>query len=762
MTPSTLFSMNLTFWTRLVVTFSIVGCFITAHSQISYKKGAPPSYKSKNLSKEISKSEIPTLDLPRLNNQQQREKADSFKNQECKSCEKEYWGKGIDSDINLLKSGKKFNYKKGQVWVYRIHSETAHNLQVIFNKFNLPKGAEVYVYNKQKSHRIGPFTAVNNNSNKKLSLQPLPGNEIIIEYYKPRSVRTKASINIGTVVHGFRKVYESSGPYGSSGDCNVDVNCAIPPVFEQEVSAVGLIFIYDCSNNYVSICSGSLLNNTKQDGTPYFLTANHCIGSTCPSNWVFLFNHEPPQCADADDEAYSRFSDQTISGATVLSSGATSTSSSDYALMELSNTPPPSYNICYAGWDKRGNTPPFAFGIHHPSGDVKKYSYEPDLDSIFYNSSGGYWGDNYWMAIWPGPDGLGITEGGSSGSPLFNDEGQVIGQLLGGDLNDCNILPDTSGYGKFSESWSEGSFGTWLDSIGTGQDTLDTYCPYSYCDVLRLVNDSSGCISDGSGASNYRNTSNCRWRIQPPNNKKIKLTFKSFDTEKDHDTVFIYDGKFETSARLGAFSGDTVTGPVISTNDTVYIQFVSDIATTAQGWEICYCTAPHVLVTKGKDTICQGGSTQLKAYGGESYSWQPDSGLSCTNCATPTASPDKDISYQVIAKNGNNCYDTSSVMVHVNECIGIDNQKQGKQKLTLQPNPNDGQFLLRMSTAFIDPPISIKVINIRGKVMYSSTVRTSHSSFSKKIDLQESAVGLYFLKVNTQHTSFVRKVKVMN
>ena len=105
------------------------------------------------------------------------------------------------------------------------------------------------------------------------------------------------------------------------------------------------------------------MNNTAQDGTPYFLTANHCLGN--PNSWVYYFNHESSTC-----DGNSGPTNQSISGGTLLvNSGA-----SDVALIELSSTPPASYDVEYAGWDATGATPTSAVGIHHPSGDLKRFA----------------------------------------------------------------------------------------------------------------------------------------------------------------------------------------------------------------------------------------------------------------------------------------------------------------------------------------------------------------------------------------------------
>ena len=76
------------------------------------------------------------------------------------------------------------------------------------------------------------------------------------------------------------------------------------------------------------------MNNTANDGTPYFLTANHCLGN--PGNWVYYFNHESATCNGNNGPT-----NQSISGGTLL----VNSGGSDVALIELSQTPPPSFNV---------------------------------------------------------------------------------------------------------------------------------------------------------------------------------------------------------------------------------------------------------------------------------------------------------------------------------------------------------------------------------------------------------------------------------
>src|SRR5690606_33774993 len=112
---------------------------------------------------------------------------------------------------------------------------------------------------------------------------------------------------------------------------------------------------------------GALINNVNEDGTPYFLTANHCLGNGT-TTWIFYFNYNSPQCSPNQDGPLN----QSIAGCTLLASKP----GSDMALLELSSTPPSNYNVYYSGWDRSGNFPTSQVGIHHPSGDVKKICFD--------------------------------------------------------------------------------------------------------------------------------------------------------------------------------------------------------------------------------------------------------------------------------------------------------------------------------------------------------------------------------------------------
>ena len=151
-----------------------------------------------------------------------------------------------------------------------------------------------------------------------------------------------------------------------------------------------------------------------------FLTANHCFSD--PSVWAFRFGWISPNavCATTANSSNGP-TNMTLSGATLRARDA----GSDFALVEINQNVPEDWDRVYAGWDRSGNTPDFTVGIHHPSGDVMKVCRDDDQPTQTINGGAQTWEITTAGGGWE----MGVTEPGSSGSPLFDTEGRIIGQL---------------------------------------------------------------------------------------------------------------------------------------------------------------------------------------------------------------------------------------------------------------------------------------------------------------------------------------------
>jgi PKD repeat protein len=145
----------------------------------------------------------------------------------------------------------------------------------------------------------------------------------------------------------------------------------------------------------------------------------------------------------------------------------------------LNDEIPKTYGVYYNGWDWSGEGGDEGIGIHHPEGDLKMVStYTDELISSDYLGVNPNPEGKYWKVTWAETEnGHGVTEGGSSGSPIFNEEGYVVGALSGGRAS-CSATDKPDFYGKFSYSWEsngntpERQLKPWLDPINSGNEKL--------------------------------------------------------------------------------------------------------------------------------------------------------------------------------------------------------------------------------------------------------------------------------------------------
>ena len=374
------------------------------------------------------------------------------------------WRFGIEHNVNwTMESHGSWSEEDGmRVWRLGVQAEGATSWSFYLSRFAVPKGGELFVWNGERTHFMGAFNHLNVKDWEGLALSVMEGDEVVLEYREPLSIPMTGEIEVAQVVQGYRSLLRreaelqaemsAAGPFGNSGACNINVNCPEGDDWQVENQSVALIV-----NGGFAACSGALVNNTNNDGTPYFLTANHCLGT--PNSWTYYFNHESATCDGSTGPT-----NNSISGGTLLVADG----GSDVALIELSSTPPSSWGVEYAGWDASSATHTSAVGIHHPSGDVKKICFENDAP--YQSSTGG--AQVWWIDAWE----LGVTEPGSSGSPLFNQDHRIIGQLYGGAAACSGTVNNGSFdyYGRFDVSWGLG-VSQYLDPSGSGTLVLDGY-----------------------------------------------------------------------------------------------------------------------------------------------------------------------------------------------------------------------------------------------------------------------------------------------
>ncbi len=396
------------------------------------------------------------------------------------------WRYGIERElmIDIKLQGSRTVLENGdKVWQLAILSQDALNMSINFNNFYLPPGTRLQLFNGDKDDLSKAYTQFDNREGNTLGSWFIKGEEIWVEYFEPAQINEEFKIEIGSIIHGYRMgaahqfVENASRGLNDSGDCNYDVNCPVGEDFDDIKDVVKKsVALLNLGNGY--LCSSVLLNNVQNDKIPYLLTANHCLEDSDPALWSARFNWMSPSPVCGTEEATAQVANNfTLSGVTVRASNT----NSDFALVELVNPIPDTWDITFAGWDAKDENPDFEVGIHHPNGDIMKICRD-DSGAVKENANG----VDVWLvggvSIGTGNGWeLGTTESGSSGSPLFNENGKVIGQLYGGQAF-CNGIENNNDYdvfGRFGSSWDTGNtpekrLKDWLDPLDTGVMNTET------------------------------------------------------------------------------------------------------------------------------------------------------------------------------------------------------------------------------------------------------------------------------------------------
>lgn len=359
-------------------------------------------------------------------------------------------------------------------WRTRVYSAGASSLNFALTGLTLSDAAELWLYDADGTTVQGPYTSTDVSPEGDLWTAIVPGETAILELRVPASQQSQVQLHLSQVNHGFRSL---SGSFGiaKSGSCNIDVVCSLGDDWRDEIRSVARITI-----GGQFLCSGQLVNNVREDETPLFLTADHCgVGDEeggSAASVVVYWNYVTSSCGGTPNGSLS----QSQSGTTLLADDV----DSDFTLLQLNQPPAAAFNVYYAGWDVTGNGSSSGVSIHHPRGDEKRISAyntattaTDDVCIEQDNNGNCLRAVDSWRVIWS----QGTTEGGSSGSGLWNADHRIIGVLSGG-LASCSSQNQPDYYGRLSKAWtasvaSSGQLKAWLDPDDTGASTFDGMNP---------------------------------------------------------------------------------------------------------------------------------------------------------------------------------------------------------------------------------------------------------------------------------------------
>lgn len=440
----------------------LVATYVTLLSFVSISQHEPFGFSlSEQMLENLSTKELSTFDHATLLEEDTRRE---------QLGQRSNFGRIIPLEVNQESEGNWTTLPNGdRLWQFRFHTENAKGVSVYFNDLFLPIGSTLYLYPANRKYFVGPFSNEDCNTHGHFVAGEVAGDEAILEYYEPADVVGLARIGIRGIAHLYRFVpeFEEESRGGGSEPCEVDVNCPEGAEWTSERDAVVRLTISEGA--LVGFCSGTLMNTTAKDCRKYILTALHCGENVSDADWLdcsVRFNYESSGCASG-----STTTTRNKIGVLHLadSNDGGGQTGSDFLLLEMEDEIPASWTPFFAGWNASTSAANTGVSIHHPAGDKKKISTTDDIISGTYSAPGFHWRVKWMETI----TNWGVTEPGSSGSPLFDQNHFVVGTLTGG-VSFCDSPNGSDWYGKMSKHWtanpntSDQKLKEWLDPEDTG------------------------------------------------------------------------------------------------------------------------------------------------------------------------------------------------------------------------------------------------------------------------------------------------------
>lgn len=457
-----------------IITAFLALCFSMLHAQESAAE-LPYSFTHRGVSLNIDNVRLPDIDNERL-----------FAEDEARAKEDRLLRLAVGHNVGytFANCGRVDSFADGKLWRVKFSSKDAVMMSIVFDRFNLPREGRLFVYSPDREQVFGPYTNHDVQEVGKALTDEVVGDEVVVEYFEPAGAEFRGDVRIAGIMHTYRDFLHIAktdrGPHGTAeGSCHIDVACPEGVGWEDEINAVVGISItanVPSEGGWVSYwCTGAMVNNVRMDKTPYVLSANHCV-ATSDQLHRFYFNYQLTTCGGSTGN-----SNYSANGGVIVARSSTNSdnysANSDFLLLRITGNLGALYRnkIVFAGWDRSGASS-LGAGIHHPGGDWKKISLPRNVSTI----NSGYYANKYFEVYWRTNPNKGVTEQGSSGSPLFNGRHLIIGTLTAGSSS-CTYPGESDLYGRLAYHWNNNGatandrkLQPWLDPDNTGATTLNS------------------------------------------------------------------------------------------------------------------------------------------------------------------------------------------------------------------------------------------------------------------------------------------------
>lgn len=310
------------------------------------------------------------------------------------------------------------------VWRAAIGSVDATALRLHVDLAGLRPDEVVWVVDTAGAYAFGPYTLADASGEGRW-LPTTQGDTAVLVLSSPQP--TLPRIRVEKLSHFYEELFSKGS------DCPISADCIDDTSLQEISTGIGRMSVTD-ENGNSALCSGALLNNSMTTALePLFLTADHCFQdfpATVLAGGVEVIWDVRTNGCPGFEPSTQEIARLPRSNGTYFLANSTEL---DAMLLALGSVPVGDRGRAYLGWDTRapriGNR---AVSLHHPRGRALKESIGR-VDDVGVNTS---FGDSQVTLRWS----EGITEGGSSGSPVLFDDGnfRTFGMLSNGNLQSCS------------------------------------------------------------------------------------------------------------------------------------------------------------------------------------------------------------------------------------------------------------------------------------------------------------------------------------